>query len=307
MDSTSLVYYPNPPIPLNEGLSPVNILDYVFVEPFSAPGFDDITPEEQIEVEEIQSTLIDGELYNIPTRQSIQHEAPKLNYPTKDNHNDGYEFLAETLGLSEELFVDSLTQQIGNIKHDETIHKLLIPKSEEELQNDQQKRQIKASINSFEQEKARFEVEKKQFEYERKQFEEQRRQFEEEKRQFAELKSQIEEEGRKNLEEELRKQLEKERKQIEDERRKLENERKQFENERKEFAKSSVAARSSEHKPAGSTKNTTPRETSQFIKQSIQKLNIRNPGGAPTTLKHMRRIANSKLENEAVVSKPSET
>lgn len=298
-EEQSLIYYPNPPIPLDKGFSNVIINELNFIEPFAPPIFEPLTSDEENEFEEILKG-IKGEV-NIPTCQR-PHAPPEFKYLNKQ-HYDGYPVEYETLEDNGPGFhVDSITGQIGNVKHDKRIHKLYERSNSdsysdseeinEELQKKAESEAKKRADEMAEREaKARAEETLRKADEAKKKAEEARRLAEEARR-----KQQEEEERRRKEEEESKRRKEERRKKREEKRRKEEEERKRKEAEEK------AAAEKNKHKSP--VKPTSPENLPPVLRNRFKNLNIVNPGGAPTTMGHMKRIIKENKANEATVNRP---
>lgn len=285
----SLIYYPNPPIPLEKGFTDIIINELNFIEPFAPPIFEPLNSDEENEFEEILKNIA-GEVH-IPKCQR-PHTPPEFSYKNKQ-HLDGYPVEYETLENNSPGFhVDSLLGKIGNVKHDTNIHKLYrVDDSDSDSNSDE--------IDEELQKKAESEAKRRADEMEEREAkaraEEALRKAGEAKKKAEEAKR-IAEEARKKQEEEekrLRKEEEERRKQRAERRKKREEEKRRKEEEEKKKIKE-------QPKP----KPTSPENLPPVLRNRFKNLNIINPGGAPTTLGHMKRIIQENKSNEATVNRP---
>lgn len=250
-DELSLIYYPNPPIPLSRGFEAVSINELNFIEPFAPPIFEPLAADEEDEFNEILKNL-SGQ-FTIPSCER-PHAPPEFDYIEK-KHLDGYPEEFEHLEDSGPGFhVDAFLGHIGNVKHDENLHKLYHA-ADSDTESSQEE------INVELQKKAESEAKKR----------------------AAEM---AEREAKARAEESLRK--------AEEAKKKAEEARKLAEEARKKQKKEEEKRKQDE------MANLPP-----VLRNRFKNLNIVNPGGAPTTLGHMKRIIQSNVSNEATVNRPS--
>ncbi|KAK8899676.1 hypothetical protein M9Y10_001998 [Tritrichomonas musculus] len=305
MSEDTLVYYPNPPIPLDKDFTDIVINELNFIEPFAPPLFESLSQEEADEFQDILANIS-----GIPVIPSCErpHKAPEFKTPyLQKRHYDGYPIKIEALEDDGPGFqADGLTGEIGNVKRDKAKRLMYIGGTISDSDDDGH------SVDTNLQKRAETEALKRADEMAereaRNRAEEALRKSEEAKKKAEEAAKLAEEARKKQMLEEARKFEEERRKREEEEERRLEEKRKLEEKRRlEEKAKKEEEERKRREAAAKkeAPKPVQQKELPPVLRNRFQNLKILNPGGAPTSIHHMKRIIQSNKSNEAVVNRPS--